>query len=261
MELAAEHVPRAATDDELAAVVADRDGVLAALGREGVHVVVGRASPRLGRQRRRALEADGVPADVRQLQALGAQRHDPAAQQAEALGAAELLGALEEQVHPQAQPDDRHARGRALAHERVEAAVAQPPHRLRQRADAGQHEAVGRREHLDVGGQQRLGADALEGLLDRAAVAHAVVDDPDHSVSVPLVDGTPSRSDRSRGDAQRARERLEGRLDQVVGVRAGLHVEVQRQPRRVGDRAQELLGQLVVERRRSRRPAGRPRTP
>ena len=47
--------------------------------------------------------------------------------------------------------------------------------------------------------------------------------------------------------AQRASERLERRLDEVVGVRAGLEREVQRQPRGAGDGAHELLGELVLE--------------
>ena len=52
--------------------------------------------------------------------------------------------------------------------------------------------------------------------------------------------------DRHR-DAQRAGERLEARLDHVVRVRAGLQLEVQRQPRRARHGAEELLGRLVLE--------------
>ena len=54
------------------------------------------------------------------------------------------------------------------------------------------------------------------------------------------------RVDRDRR-AQRAGEGLERRLDHVVGVRAGLDLEVQRQARVAGDGAEELLEQLVLE--------------
>ena len=75
-------------------------------------------------------------------------------------------------------------------------------------------------------------ADVLERLLDAAPVAHPVVDDRDHVTSAsPSWTGTPvSRGSIADGGAQRAGERLEARLDHVVRVRAGLQVEVQRQP-------------------------------
>ena len=104
-------------------------------------------------------------------------------------------------------------------------------------------------------------ADVLERLLDAAAVAHPVVGDRDHEVSVPLVDGTPvSSGSIETAHAQRAGERLEARLDHVVGVRARLQVEVQRQPRGAGDGAEELLGRLVARSRDvARRAAARSR--
>ena len=80
----------------------------------------------------------------------------------------------------------------ALGDQLVEAEPRMRAHRLGEGADAGQHDAVGAR------GRRRgrrviaaVGADVLERLLDRAQVAHAVVDDgdPGSSLSVPLVDG------------------------------------------------------------------------
>ena len=69
----------------------------------------------------------------------------------------------------------------------------------------------------------------------------------DH-VSVPLVDGTPGLVgvDRDR-DPERARERLEAGLDQVVGVRAVARPDVEGQLRVRGDGAEELLRELGVE--------------
>ena len=78
-----------------------------------------------------------------------------------------------------------------------------------------------------------------------------------HAVNVPFVLGTPrlARVDRDRL-AQRPRERLERGLDHVVGVGAGFDAQVQRQLRGVGERAEELLCQLVLEpARRARRAA------
>ena len=125
----------------------------------------------------------------------------------------------------------------------------------------GQHEPGGVASRVGVRAQQRPRADVRERLLDRAAVAHPVVDDADldaaraptpqrraHDVSVPFVLGTPgSVGSIATACAQRARERLEGRLDHVVGVAARLDAQVQRQLGRVGERAEELLGQLVLE--------------
>ena len=121
----------------------------------GVHVVEGRALAEVGDERRRAPPGHDVPADVRQLQPARVEPHDLAGQQPEAGRPAVLGGALEEQLHPEAQPDHRHARRRALAHELVQAGRAQSPHRLRERADAGHDEAVGRGEDVVVGGEAR----------------------------------------------------------------------------------------------------------
>src|SRR4029453_7688040 len=59
-------------------------------------------------------------------------------------------------------------------------------------------------------------------------------------------DATLVRVDRDRF-AERPGERLEGGLDHVVGVRARADPDVERHPRVVGDRAEELLGELRVE--------------
>ena len=101
-----------------------------------------------------------------------------------------LVGGLEQQLHAQAQAEHGHAGARALGDQLVEPGSAEAAHRLREGADAGHDDAVRRADRVVVGGQQRVGADVLERLLDAAAVAHAVVDDGDH-VSVPLVDGIP----------------------------------------------------------------------
>ena len=139
---------------------------------------------------------------------------------------------------------------RALADQLDQPELAQVPHRPRERADAGDDEPVAARSSSWSLVSDSAGADVLERLLApsggcpsrsrRRAIAasrqrplrarHAVL----------------GRVERDRG-AQRPRERLERRLDHVMGVRAALDREVQGQLGVDRQRAEELLGQLVVE--------------
>ena len=97
-------------------------------------------------------------------------------------------------------------------------------------------------------------ADRGQRLLDGAQVAAAQIGDDDATralttVSVPLVDGTPTTRGSSRAAARgRARERLEQRLDHVVRVLAVADLEVQVAQRGADEAAEELAPQLGVER-------------
>ena len=130
-----------------------------------------------------------------------------ARQQAEALGAAELLGALEEQLQAEADAEDRRPRRGPLGDQLVEPGRADPLHRPREGADAGQDQAVGGAHSSGSAQIVAARADVLERLLDRAQVPHPVVQDQirraaaprrgrldAHSLSVPLVEGTPVSS-------------------------------------------------------------------
>src|SRR4051794_8281710 len=188
--------------DERPAVVAapEHVGGLGRPGHERVHVVEGAAVRQPLGERRGARHRHDVPPDVRDLQRrrLGMQVDDLAGQQPQARVAAKIDRALEQELHPQAQPDHRRPGAHALHDELVEAERAQALHRRRERADPGHDQPVGGHERVVVAGQHDAGADPFERLLDAAAVAHAVVDDPDrrraraHAVSVPFVDGTPA---------------------------------------------------------------------
>ena len=90
-----------------------------------------------------------------------------------------LLGALEQQLHPQAQTQQRHARLDALVQQLVQAGRADRGHPRGKRAHAGQHQPVHRAQALGIGAHLHARADVLERLLGRAAVAHAVVDHSD----------------------------------------------------------------------------------
>ena len=79
-----------------------------------------------------------------------------------------------------------------LAQQLVEPELVEVAHRERKGADAGHDDPVGGADRVVIGRQLDVRADVLERFLDRAAVAHPVVDDRDRRHdSVPLVLGTP----------------------------------------------------------------------
>src|SRR5262249_14290005 len=82
----------------------------------------------------------------------------------------------------------------------------QAAHEHAEGALTGHDDLVGAADDLGVAGQHDVGADLLQRALDRAQIARADVDQRDHWVSVPLVDGTapPSRGS-SRVAASHAR--------------------------------------------------------
>ena len=109
--------------------------------------------------------------------------------------AAELRRTLEQELKAEADAQHRHAGLDPVGDQRVEPGLAHPPHRARECPHAGQDDPSASPRGVRVAGDEALGADALEGLLDRAQVSHAVVEDGDsRQVSVPFVDGTPGSS-------------------------------------------------------------------
>ena len=155
------------------------------------------------------------------------------------------------------------ARG-ALDDDLVEAELARArasPRRTR--PTPGTIDPVGAEDRRRVAGDHGAAADALDGLLDRAAVAHPVVDDGDRRARQrPLGarDAGLLGVDRRRL-AQRAGERLEQRLDHVVGVRARLALEVERDLRVGGRRRGRTPRPARGRSCRSRRPGSRPPRP
>lgn len=104
---------------------------------------------------------------------------------------------LEQQLHPQAQPEHGKPVGRDLAQAGVESAAPQPLHRFPERADAWQHESVELAQQIGVVDGDDTGADVLERLDDRAPIPEPDVDEPDPrrarrgAQSTPFVEGTP----------------------------------------------------------------------
>ena len=216
VELHAEDGPRATARDERAPVLAAAEHV------RGVGRARARTSARGRRRRRRAGRPSAASAllearprfqpmcgSFRPSGAAGAPR---AGQQAEALGAAQLLGGVEQQLHPQADAEQRDPRLDALAR-----ASSSRPSSRRFAIAAGNAPTPGTtrpsaaRSSSWSAVDRRPRAHVLERLLDRAAVAHPVVDDGDRGAAgltsaSPSCSARRSRSGRSpRPRAARAR--------------------------------------------------------
>src|SRR5918996_369520 len=127
------------------------------------------------------------------LEALRGERLHTAGHQPESGVALVLDRGLEQELEPETDPQHGHPRLESLPYERVEAELANAAHGTRKRPHARQDHAVGGPYPLGVVGDLGTGANSLERLLDRAQVAHPVVQHHyvRHQVSVPLVDGTP----------------------------------------------------------------------
>src|SRR5690242_16395138 len=140
-------------------------------------------------QRGRCDQARTAPSDHREA---GAAAHldDPPWEQTEALVPAVLERFLEQQLVAEADAEHRLAGARQLDDPPAEPSLLEPGERRRERANAGEDDAVCARELVDITGQPSVGADRDEGALDRADVADAVVDDRDHPSS-PFDDGVP----------------------------------------------------------------------
>ena len=93
---------------------------------------------------------------MRNLEARGVEPGHLARQQAEAGGAAELGGRVEEQLQPEADPEDRDAGLAALGDELVDPELADPLHRARKGADARKYQAVGAAHRGGVAGDRDL---------------------------------------------------------------------------------------------------------
>src|SRR5690606_12315090 len=93
---------------------------------------------------------------------------------------------------------------------RLEPRRPQGVHAGAERADTGQHDAVGGGDQLRIVGEPGVGAHLLERLACRVDVADAVVEDGDErsrgcAHSTPLVDGTPpGASTRTASRSERA---------------------------------------------------------
>ena len=111
---------------------------------------------------------------------------------------AELRRARGQQLHPQADAQDRPPGGGDLAQRLRQPALAQPRDRVPERADARDHHAFGGQHLVRLRDQLRLDPDVLEGVQHGADVPHAVVDDDGHTANTQNVTSSQGPSSRER---------------------------------------------------------------
>jgi hypothetical protein len=167
---------------EADAVLGAADGVagVGAVDVVAVHEVDVGAGFHLGQQRVRRVVLDGVPAHVRHLDPLaGREMADLRIDPAEPLVFAVLVGPAADQLHAQADAEQRLAGCHMGVEGRNHAGAAQVLHGFLEGADAGDDDAVTGGHRFGRADQLGLLADLGEGIEHRAQVAHAVVDDAD----------------------------------------------------------------------------------
>jgi hypothetical protein len=135
------------------------------------------------------------------------QAGDAAGEQAEAVGGAELLPFVEEDLEADADAEEEGAAVERLVKRRLQ----RPTQRLagwREGADAGEQEAALRRDPRGVQGDLTTPPNPLQRAHQVPEVAHAGIDDESaaaHAERVPFVLGTSAAPDRSATACRSAR--------------------------------------------------------
>ena len=135
---------------------------------------------------------DVAEANRRALHARRQPAHD-AGNDAQATCAGRLVAGVEQHLHAHADTEERAPRRHRVEGRLLEAGGPQGVHARSERADTGQHHAVGGGDQFGVGGEVGGGADAFERLVCRVDVSNSVVEDrqPGARHSTPFVLGTP----------------------------------------------------------------------
>ena len=129
-------------------------------------------------------EAEGVPAHVGHGQPRRNHVPDGAhlpRNEAQAGVLPVLKGALQEELHPQADAQDGLACGSGLQYRLRHAGGPQPGRCVAESPHAGEDHVAGRPEDRSVPGDHGLPADGRQGALEGEQVTHPVVDDGDHA--------------------------------------------------------------------------------
>ena len=100
-----------------------------------------------------------------------------------------LEAAVQQKLHPKANPQQRGALGGRGLHNGVQTGLPQAVRRVAEGAHSGQDHPVGGEQDLRVRCDHGGGSYGLKRALQGEQVAHAVVYDSDH-YSTPLVEGT-----------------------------------------------------------------------
>lgn len=185
MELRAEGGAADGDGGDLAAVVGDRGDRAWVRGPKLIAVdeVEGRLVRKLLEQRRPMLDADRVPADVRDSQRRDLEPDHPTLDQAQPRVLAVLLARLGEQLHSQADAENRPS-GSDQSGERVgESALVEAAHPGAERANSRQDQPFRPLRGDGIGDELGVELEEGEGVHHRSQVSHAVVDDADHGPS------------------------------------------------------------------------------
>ena len=129
---------------------------------------------------------------MRDLDTPGDARHAPG-QQSESFAQPVFLAFLEEDLHPEADAQDRRAAAQRLIESAAQPERLAPLHAEPERGDTRKNDARPAADLARVRGQARLGAGAEERLDNAAEVSEAEIDDGDgRAHSTPFVLGTPA---------------------------------------------------------------------
>ncbi len=123
-----------------------------------------------------------------------------------------LVAPLEQELEPEADPEERAAGGQPAPDRRREAPAVEARHRRFRRPDARHDQRIRPAKGLGIPSDRDVGADGRQRLVDAHEIAGAVIDhrDPwpsrrDRHPRVPFVDATPSRRGSGSQAIRRAR--------------------------------------------------------
>src|SRR5205823_5497344 len=122
-----------------------------------------------------------VPADLRDARHAG-ELHDRAAEETEARLASVLLAAVEQQLHPHADPEERHAALARAAQPGYEAVAVELARAVAEVPDPRKHHRRRLPQAGRVPDEPGARADGRERLLGAREIADAVIDDGDHGL-------------------------------------------------------------------------------
>ena len=153
-------------------------------GREAVHEVHTVALREIAEERAVIHEVQRIPAHVRDVEMRRDHTLDRThltRNQPEAFMLPILEGAVEQQLHAEADPEKRLPRRRLRLHEIEEPAVAQLLHGVTERTDPRQDHMIRLPDDLLIRRHHHLLADRSERALQREEISHAIFDDCNHS--------------------------------------------------------------------------------
>ncbi|CDN44800.1 hypothetical protein BN871_FO_00040 [Paenibacillus sp. P22] len=198
------------------------------------------------RQRAWPQEIQAVPAHMRNL-VVSLETYDPARQQAKPFMAAMLLALGEQQLHAEADAEQRLARSRVSPRCIVHAGLPQIGHRIPKSADAGKDGGIRFKNLVPVRGHDGFESEPLHRFADAVQIAEAVIDDRDHlQHALRRRHSLHARVDGGRL-VQGASKRFEHRFDHMMRVFAVMNDDVESEAALKRQLPQEFMHELRRE--------------